>query len=274
MEKLFQPLIRGGTISHGEKPKRVVCGIVMQAAIRLRNWGLFMDDRMAAEAETAARQLLQNFKKAHPGWENDKTPVDAVVTWYGLEVTTFNPDDQPQGTYGWLEPGEDLIWLCRDLPETLNRFTLAHELGHAVLHRSRGEQQQVLEPSPDDPCQSSDVQEAVTSPIDQEQFEEILGSGQAYNPRSQRELAANIFAAELLMPLERVASLYLGRQVAPRGLAGTFGVSTSAMLNRLAGLMMGDHKALHLGRDTSRPFEDGGQGADRGPQREGSTSSR
>jgi len=216
-----------------------------------------MDDRMAVEAVTAARQLLHDFKEARSDWENDKTPVDTVVTWYGLEVATFNPDDQPQGTYGWLEPGENLIWLCRDLPETLRRFTLAHELGHAVLHRSRDEQQQVLEPSPDDPCQDSDVQEAVTGLVEQEQFEEILGIGQVYNPRSQRELAANIFAAELLMPLERVASLYLERQVEPQALAGTFGVSTSAMLNRLAGLMMGDHQALHTGRDKSGTHDDG-----------------
>ncbi len=271
-----------------------------------------MDDRMAVEAVTAARQLLRSFKEAHSDWENDKTPVDTVVTWYGLEVATFNPDDQPQGTYGWLEPGENLIWLCRDLPETLRRFTLAHELGHAVLHRSRGEQQQVAEPSPDDPCQDSDVQEAVTGLVEQEQFEEILGTGQVYNPRSQRELAANIFAAELLMPLERVASLYLGRQVEAQALAGTFGVSASAMLNRLAGLMMGDHKALHTGRDKSRSNDksgtydeggpggeaedthtggneerlptdgeevpqhdgEGGQGDDRGPHGEGGASSR
>ncbi len=227
-----------------------------------------MDDRMAVEAVTAARQLLRSFKEANSDWENDKTPIDTVITWYGLEVATFDPDDQPQGTYGWLEPGENLIWLCRGLPETLRRFTLAHELGHAVLHRSRGEQQQVPEPSPDDPCQDSDVQEAVTGLVEQEQFEEILGTGQVYNPRSQRELAANIFAAELLMPLERVASLYLGRQVEAQALAGTFGVSTSAMLNRLAGLMMGDHKALHTGRDKSRShdksgtYDDGGPGGD------------
>src|SRR6266566_2793670 len=249
-----------------------------------------MDDRMAVEAVTAARQLLRNFKEAHSDWENDKTPVDTVVTWYGLEVATFDPDDQPQGTYGWLEPGENLIWLCRGLPETLRRFTLAHELGHAVLHRGRGEQQQGLEPSPDDPCQDSDVQEAVTGLVEQEQFEEILGIGQVYNPRSQRELAANIFAAELLMPLERVASLYLGRQVEAQALTSTFGVSTSAMLNRLEGLMMGDHKALHTGRDTSWshdksgtyddgeevPQHDGEEGRrdDRGPQGEGGASSR
>jgi len=197
-----------------------------------------MDDRMAIEAVAAARQLLQNFKVARPDWENDKTPVDELVSWHGLEVTTFDPGDQPEGTYGWLEPGEDLIWLRRDLPETLRRFTLAHELGHAVLHRSPATREQpVPESCADDPCQGVDVQEAATGLIDQEQIEEILGTGQAYDPRSQRELAANIFAAELLMPFERVQTLYLEQQVLPHQLASTFGVSTLAMLNCLARLL-------------------------------------
>ncbi len=78
-----------------------------------------MDDRLHNEAVAAARQLLQRFKAEHPEWENDKTPIDELVSWRGLEITTFHPDDQPQGTYGWLEPEEDLIWLCRGLPETL-----------------------------------------------------------------------------------------------------------------------------------------------------------
>ncbi len=193
---------------------------------------------MAIEAVTAARQLLQSFKAAHPDWADDKTPIDELVSWHGLEVTTFDPGDQPQGTYGWLEPGEDLIWLCRDLPETLRRFTLAHELGHAVLHRAPAQrEQQGPELCADDPCQGIEVQEAVTGLIDQEQIEEILGIGQAYNPRSQRELAANIFAAELLMPFERVQTLYLEQQVLPHQLADTFGVSTLAMLNCLARLL-------------------------------------
>src|SRR5712692_8618640 len=211
-----------------------------------------MDDQMRSEVVLAARQLLQRFKVEHPEWANDKTPVDELATWHGLEVATFHPDDQPQGTYGWLEPGEDLIWLCRGLPETLRRFTLAHELGHAVLHRHADQQQLHLpEPSRDDPCQVIDVQEEVTALLDQEQVEEILGIGQSYDPRSQRELAANIFATELLMPRERMQALYQGGgsrvpiyrarltplQTSPSSLAGIFGVSAAAMLNRLAGLL-------------------------------------
>ncbi len=213
-----------------------------------------MDDRIQAIAIEAARELLQSFKLEHPGWTDDKTPVDSIVSWLGLEVATFHPNDYAEGTYGWLEPEEDLIWLCRDLPETLRRFTLAHELGHVILHRHTGHQapnpsttlntgiplsaeQPVPDLTSEDPCQAPDVREEVIGPVDSERAEDLLGIGQSYNPRSQRELAANIFAAELLMPLTRVRTLYLQEGVSPRKFASLFDVSTAAMLNRLAGLL-------------------------------------
>src|SRR5438874_593082 len=135
-----------------------------------------MDERIQALAVVAARQLLQGFQEEHPDWFDDRTPVDELVAWLGLHVETFHPNDYPVGTYGFLEPDEDLIWLCRDLPETLRRFTLAHELGHAVLHRRGGDRTQALlqqldafissayrqhvpEMSREDPCQEPDVQE-------------------------------------------------------------------------------------------------------------------
>src|SRR2546423_6396324 len=218
-----------------------------------------MDDRTRATATAAtmaARELLQGYKEKHLGWTDDRTPVGDLVSWLGLEVETFHPNDYPQGTYGFLEPGEDLIWLCRDLSSSLHRFTLAHELGHAVLHRNAdyGKQwsrvgtsrvgtsptptfQMVPELSREDPCQQPDVQEEVDGQSEQELWQEVLGIGQAYDPRSERERAANIFAAELLMPLERVRTLYLDQNIPPDQLASIFGVSNAAMLNRLAGLL-------------------------------------
>ncbi|MDQ2713961.1 MAG: UvrD-helicase domain-containing protein [Chloroflexota bacterium] len=214
-----------------------------------------MDEHTRALVVAVARQLLLNYRAAHPEWTDDRTPVDHLVAWLGLAVETFHPDDYADGTYGWLEPGEDLIWLCRDLRETLRRFTLAHELGHALLHRQHNAQIQALLPelaflasaaaiprdvpavSPDDPCQQPDVQEALPDLTDEDVMQEVLGVGQSYSPRSQRELAANIFAAELLMPLERVYTLYLAHQVPPARLASLFDVSSAAMLNRLVGLL-------------------------------------
>src|ERR1700742_1128980 len=93
-----------------------------------------MDMSMRLAAVQAARDLLRRFRADNPDWLEEQTPVEALAAWLGCEVATFHPDDYPGGTYGFLEPGEQLIWLCRDLPPTLRRFTLAHELGHVLLH--------------------------------------------------------------------------------------------------------------------------------------------
>lgn len=216
-----------------------------------------MDSHMRTLAIEAARLVLRLYREEHPAWSDDRTPLDDLVSWLGLQVETFHPDDYEPGTYGFVDADEDenLIWLCRDLSEMLRRFTLAHELGHAVLHCHGGSRVQALanklsslsgpeslqqtlpDPSHTDPCHETDVQESVTWLLDQEQFEETLGIGQSYDPRSERELAANIFAAELLMPIERLRTLYQVERVPPQGLADTFAVSNAAMLNRLAGLL-------------------------------------
>ena len=214
-----------------------------------------MEERTQFEAREVARHLLRSFRAGHPQWRDDCTPLETMAEWLDLEVATFHHTDQPEGTYGYLDPQENLIWLRRDLPDTLRRFTLAHELGHAMLHCTVSPQLQPLieniragttismpgeGASQEDPCSTDDVREEVSSPIFQEQAEELLGPGVAYDPRSQRELAANIFAAELLMPLERVRELFLARDAQPSQLASIFQVSQSAMLNRLVELVMGN----------------------------------
>jgi DNA helicase-2/ATP-dependent DNA helicase PcrA len=207
-----------------------------------------MDDRIQALAAEAARQLLQNFRESHPQWADDRTPLEELASWLGLEIATFSTEEYPEGTYGFLEPGENLIWLCRKLSTGLQRFTLAHEIGHAVLHRQLGHQYVPFlsslptnlfdqGASPEDPCQTQDIQEEVTGLIMQEQAEELLGIGPSYDPRSQRELAVNIFAAELLMPIERVRTLYLTGEIPTIKLVDLFGVSKSAMLTRLSALL-------------------------------------
>jgi DNA helicase II / ATP-dependent DNA helicase PcrA len=230
--------------------------------------GVVMDDRMQALAAGAARQLLQSFRESYPQWAGDRTPLDELTSWLGLEIATFHQDDYPQGTYGFVEPEENLVWLCRDLPETLRRFTLAHELGHAILHRQAGHQHFSYNPpqlaaesgqevSREDPCQTRDVREEVTGLIYQQQAEELLGPGLSYDPRSERELAANIFAAELLMPLERVRALYLTEEIPANKLASGFDVSNAAMLNRLAGLLLEtkETSAREAGRPQGSPLQ-------------------
>ncbi len=209
-----------------------------------------MDRPVRLAAIEAARSLLTYFRRDYPAWQDDQLPIEQLTVWLGCEVATFHPDDYPAGTYGFLEPGEALIWLSRDLSPTLRRFTLAHELGHVLLHshlpfghdlpeleRVRTLPQVADDSSIGDACQIEDVQEAWSGLASQQQVEEMLGPGASYDPRSQRELAANLFAAELLMPVKRVWELYVDKRLAPDLLATRFNVSQSALLNRLAGLL-------------------------------------
>ena len=182
-------------------------------------------------------------------WRPDAaTPVDTLARLLGLDVATFDAALHP-GVWGYLEPGEDLVFLRAGLPEAARRFTLAHEIGHAVLHREHGPAA-VITGAPDshipsggeplDACQGSDVESPDLS-------DETLQSGQMYSARAVVEREANAFAVELLMPEGPFLDAYLalcararssGRAGGPtRLLAKRFGVSEDAALRRLQGLL-------------------------------------
>ncbi|MBA2678300.1 MAG: UvrD-helicase domain-containing protein, partial [Ktedonobacteraceae bacterium] len=228
-----------------------------------------VDNAIRQMVEKAARLVLQGYREAHPAWENDKTPIDDLASWLGLYVETFHPDDYAIGTFGFMDPdeSEDLVWLCRGLKETLRRFTLAHEIGHAILHCQNGrrlselskqaaefaQDSQAPEPSRADPCSEEDVQEDMGRYLEQERMQATLGAGHNYDPRSEREIAANLFAAELLIPAERLRTLYLMEQVPARTLAATFGVSQAALLNRLAELLLQSSQDEETRQEASVP---------------------
>jgi Superfamily I DNA and RNA helicases len=214
-----------------------------------------VDYALIEAVEASAILVLQEYRKAHPQWNDDITPVQDIASWLGLEVATFDPQDYPQGTYGFMDADEDesLIWLCRDLSTNLQRFTLAHEIGHALFHCQEGRRLLAIAPqyaplllhseaqtqlpklSREQPCQQSEIQEDLAGIQEQDQLQEVLGA-HGYSPRSKRELVANLFAAELLIPRAHLITLYLQAGVAARTLATHFQVSEVALLNRLAGL--------------------------------------
>jgi Zn-dependent peptidase ImmA (M78 family) len=91
----------------------------------------------ATRIERAAEALLRWLEQQNGPWQDDRVPVDELVAAIGLDVARFSLALHP-GTLGYLEPGEELIFLRAGLAEPVRRFTLAHELGHAVLHRTDG----------------------------------------------------------------------------------------------------------------------------------------
>ena len=98
-----------------------------------------------------------------------------------------------------------VIYLNSDLPEVRQKFTLAHELAHYVLHRDLIENGVV-----DDTMYRSDLS-------------------------SHLEVQANQMAADIIMPV-RLVRRALQSENDPRKLAKMFGVSEQAMKIRLSAM--------------------------------------
>ena len=205
----------------------------------------------ATRIEQAAAALLRWLAQQNGPWQGDRVPVDALVAAIGLDVARFTAALHP-GTLGYLEPGEELIFLRSGLAEPVRRFTLAHELGHAVLHRTDGLAAraagtwlaQPMEDADDEWNESICGDDDLTAALETSGAKgELLAAGQAYSARAQREGEANAFAAALLLPTDQlrqaVTSLRAGdsKRTVTRRLATRFGVSEDVLLRRLCALL-------------------------------------
>lgn len=105
------------------------------------------------------------------------------------------------------------------------RFSVAHELGHLLLHLRSG------------------TDEIITTEADL--FRIGDSPSESWTPERRREYEANVFAAELLMPAELVRSYW--EQVSPKErtidtMANIFQVSDAAMAIRLQDLGLFEHE--------------------------------
>lgn len=115
-----------------------------------------------------AVQILKTLKIAQP-----PVPLEQIAQYAGVEVL-YKPAEQDISGFVYRHDNEVVIGINEDHPPTRQRFTLAHELGHLLLH-------------------DKDFF------IDHfEKFRNVKSS-QAVDPD---EIEANAFAAELLMPEE------------------------------------------------------------------------
>ncbi|HEX6543191.1 MAG TPA: UvrD-helicase domain-containing protein, partial [Ktedonobacterales bacterium] len=207
----------------------------------------------ATRIEQAAATLLRWFEQHNGPTQDDRIEVDALVGALGLDVARFPAALHP-GTLGYLEPGEELIFLRSGLSEPVRRFTLAHELGHAVLHRNDGQAARTagtwvtrpIENLDDEDehyesiCGDDDLAAALETTGSEG---ELLAAGQAYSARARREGEANAFAAALLLPGGQVRAAISSlrasesRRNVTRRLATRFGVSEDVLLRRLSSLL-------------------------------------
>lgn len=143
-------------------------------------------------------------------WGDEGFPVDPVAIARELGVFVFNADI-PGDVSGLLRkhPGQaPEIYLDVDDPIVRRRFTCAHELGHYVSHADR----------------------------DETEFSFVDYRGTLATERTNPEdVFANTFAANLLMPRQKVVELHRDGWSRPE-MARFFHVSLEAMNDRMSSL--------------------------------------
>jgi Zn-dependent peptidase ImmA (M78 family) len=160
-------------------------------------------------AEQAARSLLQRM-----GVGSFPVPVEGIAKRLGVVVQVVPLDDHLSGM-AFVKEGHSVIVVNASHHPNRQRFTLAHELAHHVLHK------EYL-------AENVHVDTAV-----------LTRNERSSAGIDSKEVQANAFAAELLMPqaqLRRLGKVDVNDEVRMADLARRFKVSTSAMAVRLENL--------------------------------------
>lgn len=177
--------------------------------------------RAAAEAERVLQQARQEFASLGEPWDNYRVDVELLATLL-FDLGTQRVPDLRVGSRdyaGFLDGDARLVAVEASHHGHRQRFSIAHEVGHFVLHyRPR---------TGLFTCTSADMETS-----------RGLGGVGARAQHVRREVEANQFASALLMPEPSVRAMHRvtgGRTVA---LARHFDVSPKAMEIRLEQLSL------------------------------------
>lgn len=173
---------------------------------------------VARNLEQRAAELLQQ-----SGVQQPAVPVERIARKLGLHVERANLGDDVSGLLV-VQDGRGVIGVSANQVPARQRFTIAHEIGHFLLHRDK-----------------------MPVFIDKQFFKPYLAAfrdKRSSSGEDKLEREANAFAAELLMPADmvRMAVVELKVDVADDDivdeLAKQFEVSRQAMSFRIANLAL------------------------------------
>jgi Zn-dependent peptidase ImmA (M78 family) len=150
-------------------------------------------------------EILNEARKSIP------VPVHSLPASLGIKLKTAF---LASGISGMLEKKDDSFLITINVadPDTRQRFTLAHELGHYMLHRH-----------------------LIGDGLDDDRAYRSTEAGKYHNTLigPEEETEANRFAANLLMPREAINRERLKLSDDIRAMASLFGVSEHAMSIRM-----------------------------------------
>jgi DNA helicase-2/ATP-dependent DNA helicase PcrA len=117
----------------------------------------------------------------------------------------------------------DYVWFNRDVESWQARFNQAHEYGHHWHHNGE-----------DSLCFESDINAQATEdaiPLGEERVD-------GYGPHERRELEANVFAREFLLPGDKLRAWYLSGENAET-IAAKTGTHVGMVIHQLARALLG-----------------------------------
>jgi Zn-dependent peptidase ImmA (M78 family) len=167
-------------------------------------------NREVVEAAEAAQRLLEKHQYEIP------IDVHQVARDLGLTVVEQDLEDQVSGVLV-IKGDSGTVGVNKNHHINRQRFTIAHECGHYVLHRA-------------------------SARVFIDAVPVFFRDDVSTEGRSVQEIAANGFAAALLMPEQKLRELLREQpldafdEVALRRLANLFGVSTQALTIRMTRL--------------------------------------
>ena len=156
-------------------------------------------------ARLLARQAIKKY--------NIRYPINLYYVAHKLDVEIYQTKKLPRQILGSVKLSGDKIWIITINSNQINsrqRFSIAHEMGHILLHHDQAGYQ----------------------------FIDIIKKQDQLCERQ-----ANVFASELLMPAEEFKNIYFNHNITnPADIANYFQVSMQAAEIRISEIIGTGHK--------------------------------
>lgn len=155
--------------------------------------------------------------------------LEAASEETGIKVSGYPPDDGLlEGALAVLNREFERIYYAQgpSLPPSRRRFILAHEFAHVWLHADIDE----------DACseETDNPQSLILPGLDLSGTQTVKG----YSPRMRQEVEANLFAAELLLPIPTLRELFTERGWTSSRIAIESGLPEVLVLSQLTQILL------------------------------------
>lgn len=132
--------------------------------------------------ERHVQKLRREYSEATRPAKEVPVPVEKIAKWFGAQVK-FSPLDEELSGMVYIKSDTPIIGVNSLHHPNRQRFTIAHELGHLILHRGRLINQVHVD----------------------KKFPVLMRDASASIGAELMEIEANNFAASLLMPTDLIA---------------------------------------------------------------------